>query len=445
MKYKICFLLSVILIYTLQSQPDFDLNYINDYRKTFSIQPIYYPNENGDSLEVFVPFRFSLNYLTFEKTGNLDRFYSNFFLEFIFRDGKQIIRKSLVFRDTLFFTLLQKDLINIRSYLNFVHTRLPLQDFELEVSLYDKEKVKTKTTKADIKINKFGNFSFFSPIYASRQSNGKEGYVLSLLTNSLDFTTKDKVIIFPVSPSTNIEYLRFRIKSYYIKMNQMNWQKDVDFEIKPLLLSNTPFVLSVDTNYNAIINFYQKATTGSGEQISFLLLEFPEKYAYLQNYYLFISQKNSKDSLKLGFKIHWENPPLSLKSLQYALELMYYILTDSQYNYLLSLKREQQWNEFFDMWRQFDIDTSTLFNEAMNEYYKRADFAVLNFQTIEENDGAKSERGKIFILFGKPSEIQRNIDKNGTIVENWIYYRLRKQFTFVSVRKKFELLKITDL
>ncbi|MGB9912591.1 MAG: GWxTD domain-containing protein, partial [Candidatus Kapaibacteriota bacterium] len=155
--------------------------------------------------------------------------------------------------------------------------------------------------------------------------------------------------------------------------------------------------------------------------------------------------ENINDTINYNFKVVWDNPPLSLKNINYAIELMYYIITDTTYEHLLGLKRDQQWNEFFEIWRKFDTDTSTLFNEAMDEYYRRVDFAFLNFQTITEADGAKTDRGKIFILFGKPSYTQRIIDKDGNVLEYWFYYSLKKKFTFATKYKKFELVEIKDL
>lgn len=426
----------------VKSQPDFDVNYMNDYRKTFTFQPIYYPTQNGDSLEILIPFKFSLNYITFEKANDPSLLFSNFLLEFLFRDTNGIIKKTFVHRDTIFFKLLDKDLINTKYYLNFVSTKLPLQNLFLEISIYDKEKTKIKTVKGELKVHKIGNILIFSPIFASKTKEDSR-FLLSLLHNALDFTKKDKVIIIPVYSGKGYESLNIQLKSNIEKTHQMNWQKPVSFDAPLLLLSTSPPNFIIDTS-NAYFIFEQKAFSGSDEKMNFYLVNFPEKYAYLQNYLIILNLSNSLDTLKLNFRIHWENPPLSLKSINYSLELFYYIITDEKYDFLKSLKKENQWQEFFDAWLEFDTDTTTLFNEAMDEFYKRVDFAFLNFQTVVENDGARSERGKIFILYGKPSSIQRNIDKEGNVVEEWTYYHLKKKFTFISKYKRFELVKINE-
>ncbi|MCX7908302.1 MAG: GWxTD domain-containing protein [Ignavibacteria bacterium] len=424
-------------------QPEFDINYINDYRKSFTIQPISYPTLSGDSLQIIVPFRFSLNFLSFEKSGEQQKLSCNFLVEFVFRDSSGIIRKSMNFRDTLFFPFADKELINTKNYLSLITTKLPLQNFSLEVSLFDKERFKVKSIKTEIRFRRIGNFLIFQPIFASR-TNNSNNFALSLLNNALDFTKKDKVIIIPTFSIDGLGNLNFQIKSNNIKTNQMNWQKDIAFDVRTVLLSTSHFNYLLDTE-RVVIDFEHKAMVGSKSPLNFLLIDFPEKFAYLQNYSLNIYHSILRDTLNLDFRIHWENPPISLRSIHYAIELMYYILTDEKYNEILSAKKDQQWQLFFEEWKKFDTDTTTLFNEAMDEYYKRVDFAFLNFQTVGEEDGAKSERGKIFILFGKPSDVQRVIEKNGIVREEWIYYRLKKKFTFEMKFKKFELINITEL
>ena len=38
---------------------------------------------------------------------------------------------------------------------------------------------------------------------------------------------------------------------------------------------------------------------------------------------------------------------------------------------------------------------NTPYNEEMAEYFSRVDYAFYNFQTINQKDGAKTDRGKI--------------------------------------------------
>ncbi|MFN3781527.1 MAG: GWxTD domain-containing protein [Candidatus Kapaibacteriota bacterium] len=427
------------------SQQEFEKNYLNDFKKYFTFQPIFHISADGDSLEVCIPFRFSLNCLTFEKIHQGEGLLAKFVLEFILRDLGGVIRKSVVYRDTISVTYKEKDFIEERFYQNFIFTKVPLMEYTLEANLYDREKTKIKSQTAELKLKQIGSASITTPIYATRVGNNSNTFALSLMNNALDFKKKDKVIIIPVfSPYDSYENLKFEINSLPNTSARMYWEQKVTFQPSSILISSSAFQVACDTN-DIVIYFDQKTFVGSSSRLNFILLEFPEDSAFLQNYTLTITETRTKDTASFTFKINWRNPPASLNSLKYAIELMYYILPDEAYDKLLSLKKERQWKEFFELWKEYDTEPSTKFNEAMDEYYKRVDFAYSNFQTVYEIDGAKTERGKIFILYGRPSDVQRILSKDGEVVEIWTYYRLNKRFEFVSRFKKFELVKVSDL
>ena len=67
----------------------------------------------------------------------------------------------------------------------------------------------------------------------------------------------------------------------------------------------------------------------------------------------------------------------------------------------------------------------------MNEYYSRVDYAQLNFSTLTGTKGVNTDRGKIYIMFGKPDKIERNSNSSGKVVETWIYNNPQRKFVFV--------------
>ena len=67
----------------------------------------------------------------------------------------------------------------------------------------------------------------------------------------------------------------------------------------------------------------------------------------------------------------------------------------------------------------------------MEEYYLRVDYASRNFTTITGTNGANTDRGKIYIRFGKPTEINRSSDDHGYIIETWTYNDTQRKFVFV--------------
>ena len=65
----------------------------------------------------------------------------------------------------------------------------------------------------------------------------------------------------------------------------------------------------------------------------------------------------------------------------------------------------------------------------MSEFYSRIDFAIDNFSSINKSDGAKTDRGKVFIKYGEPSSNER-VFSNNKVLEIWQYEQLEKKFIF---------------
>jgi hypothetical protein len=71
----------------------------------------------------------------------------------------------------------------------------------------------------------------------------------------------------------------------------------------------------------------------------------------------------------------------------------------------------------------------------MTEYYRRVDHAVRTFGTLRQPDGFRSDRGKVYILYGPPTKTDRMLDPDAGFREVWIYERLNKKFTFADENK----------
>ncbi|MES2766695.1 MAG: GWxTD domain-containing protein, partial [Bacteroidota bacterium] len=101
----------------------------------------------------------------------------------------------------------------------------------------------------------------------------------------------------------------------------------------------------------------------------------------------------------------------------------------------------------FSYWRTKDPSAQTSFNEALAEYFNRVDYAFFNFQTIEERDGARTERGKIYILHGKPTSINRTFDPGKPVTERWRYEnKVKKEFVFEAITEgRFKLKEVVEI
>ena len=85
---------------------------------------------------------------------------------------------------------------------------------------------------------------------------------------------------------------------------------------------------------------------------------------------------------------------------------------------------------FMEFWKKRDPDTTTAYNEVMAEFYRRVDESIRRFSSLKENDGFKTDRGRIFILYGTPTTTERRLLPNSTPTEAWTYQNIRRKFIF---------------
>jgi GWxTD domain-containing protein len=131
----------------------------------------------------------------------------------------------------------------------------------------------------------------------------------------------------------------------------------------------------------------------------------------------------------------WPEMPFSLKNVDGALEALRFITTEKQLDSLRSGTYEQRRDALEAFWQSRNRSTVTARNEVMAEYYRRVDFAIRNFGTLRVPDGSRSDRGKIFILYGQATRTERSLKPTGGHVETWFYDHIKKKFVFVDETK----------
>jgi GWxTD domain-containing protein len=145
-----------------------------------------------------------------------------------------------------------------------------------------------------------------------------------------------------------------------------------------------------------------------------------------------ISEKNNFiDQKKFMFSCRWVDKPFSLRDPETAIKALKFIAADSVISSLLSGDEEDYARNLAEYWKKIDPTPGTEFNPLMKEYYKRIDYAAKNFNTIGGSNGANTDRGKVYIRFGKPFEVDRTSDNYGNIIETWTYNNPQRKFVFV--------------
>ncbi len=85
----------------------------------------------------------------------------------------------------------------------------------------------------------------------------------------------------------------------------------------------------------------------------------------------------------------------------------------------------------FNFWKARDNDPGTPVNETKRDYFSRVDKANLQFGTMQKK-GWKTDRGRVFITYGEPSEIERYPNQVDTKpYEIWQYNQLEGGVIFI--------------
>ena len=116
----------------------------------------------------------------------------------------------------------------------------------------------------------------------------------------------------------------------------------------------------------------------------------------------------------------WLDMPVSLYNLDIAIEMMKFIVDESQLNRLRSGSTAEKEKKFREFWNQRDPSPNTEFNELMAEYYNRIDYAYNNFSSLQ-TPGFETDQGRAYILYGPPENIERRLPADAPTREVWEY------------------------
>ncbi|TKJ41269.1 hypothetical protein CEE37_06270 [candidate division LCP-89 bacterium B3_LCP] len=161
-------------------------------------------------------------------------------------------------------------------------------------------------------------------------------------------------------------------------------------------------------------------------------LELPSDSLDDQFYRFFLAAKFDDNTITRSYPItfHITNLPDFIRDISLAIEQLKYVASDDEYDYFKKAppsKREELFKEF---WRKKDPTPGTLANEKMDEYYRRIRYANNSFSGFK--DGWKSDMGKIYVIFGAPTDVKRYpFSINVKPYEIWYYYDIHREFIFV--------------
>lgn len=137
-----------------------------------------------------------------------------------------------------------------------------------------------------------------------------------------------------------------------------------------------------------------------------------------------------RETRQRSFSVRIPGIPLSITDLDLAIRQLKYIATPeemSRFRAARPMDRERLFKEF---WNRRDPTAGSDENELLDEYYLRVEYANAKFGGTRE--GWESDRGRVFINYGEPTDIERHPFEAGSRpYEIWFYSHLGLRFMFV--------------
>ncbi len=208
-----------------------------------------------------------------------------------------------------------------------------------------------------------------------------------------------------------------------------------------ILFADTTVAVSVRSN--AVLSFREmqnnKIVADGKHSSSNALAYFTVQSEHVpQGRYLLTIYLPAPDTATLSttFSLLWLTMPVSLNNLDLAISVTRYITTADDFSNLQSGSRATRIEKFEKFWKQRDPTPTTAYNEQLAEYFRRVDYAFVAFRTLRDENGALTDRGKIYILYGAPNSTERVLATSGSPKEIWKYKSLNKQFVFEDPTKQ---------
>lgn len=127
---------------------------------------------------------------------------------------------------------------------------------------------------------------------------------------------------------------------------------------------------------------------------------------------------------------------LSEDELDMQFSIASYVATNDERSMWKSLSGAEAKKKFLTrFWGDRDSDQATPFNEFFIEYMKRVQYCNQQFRT-SYRAGWKTDRGRVYIMYGPPDYVQRNSMESDTkSFETWTYDNLQSGAEFVFIDK----------
>jgi len=408
-------ILIAVLILHFSSSAQVDYKNSSDSKK--KVQSEIFTFAKDSVYKAFYLFKVPYSSLVFEKDNS--KFISKFEITLeVKNSSEQIVQRKFI-NDIIELNEYQKTISDIDVYSNFIEFELSADTFLCNVNYTDlitgktfwiyNQKIDLLRTKdlpkwLLVKYNQTNGIPYFEvDIFGNSVPHSQNNYDL-FVTGDFDLSEVEKVTVkSDDSVLISYEFLKFSFNSPIFRLNKNRHILEINSELESKQKNNSILIK----------NFNEKLFEG--------------KYI--------VELSGEKGNLIKSFPISvsWIDKPKSLMDYNLALEMIEFIEVNENFRTYFSSENEKK-KKLYNYWKQKDPTPATAFNELMNEFYLRVDYAQNEFISISQRNGAKTDRGKVFILNGKPERIDRNVNSEGKVIESWYYKNPYRVFSFIDSR-----------
>lgn len=389
-------------------------------------EAVCFPSDSADLARVDVFVRVSYDFMIFTRgngNGASTPFRAAVEVSGSLRRAGTTVRTGTIVAEVAaddYNTTIQRD-----RYVMLLQTfHVPPGNYELIVEIADKGSTRQSVVRQQVRARLFtaGERRIGEPVVLQREA-GEGTYGVFAFGQALPFAETSLVGI-PVPKGLTADWS--------MRLTATNGEADEDeavfaASVQPVdrLDGAVPFA-----DPGIVKDFHLRSGASSGDLLVFAL---PFEGFDTGRYLLHVRAEweGGSDTVSVPVRILWRDMPFSMRDIEFAIDAMRFILTKEEYDRMKRGDERDMQRAFRRYWKERDGVPETEHNEMMTEYFRRVDEAYYRFQTLYVRNGIQTDRGKVYILFGPPEDIQRIMSIEESLMEIWSYPSLGKTFRFV--------------
>ncbi|MGB9702219.1 MAG: GWxTD domain-containing protein [Candidatus Kapaibacteriota bacterium] len=414
------------------------------YGKLGNYSAFAIPSNTMDSLNFYLFYKLPLNNYLYV-LGSKGEYVANYTIELTLSDEDGIVRFHKIISDTASASSPLTNNYNYTFKIDYLNIKIPNKDYNLNIRAVDNNSRNQEKTSLKFIYSKQSKKNILSYLFLSNKDNS-ETFTPIILNNALNFSGDKIRILFSIDNKFSTDLNKIQIKRIKNE-NEDFWTDDVDIKGNLGKIQTGNISVEQTTSNNCSIKFdnFQdtKVTAGYDETNYDNLYYFDiQNNNFIPGNYLMNIINSKKDTIAIEFKVIWDDEPLSLKNIQFAKKISEIFFNKDEMDKINTSDKIESFQNLVKEWDKFNPNPKSKYNEVMVEFYRRVDIAYFKFSTFSEKNGALTDQGKVFILYGNPDKIKQ-VFRSGKLVEVWTYEKLIKEFTFESIQEG--VFKLTEL